>query len=192
LSYDKIGEGSSQDLFDEQLAVRELLRSQETTDWLIISTGLFMSFLFVPSFGTVDLANKTVRALGSWSNRITLTTPQDIGRITADLVLDPRDLHRQVVFAAGDTVSYEQVAELVEERFGNVGFKRELWDDAALERQMEEEPGNTMVKYRDTFAKGVGVAWAVEETENQRRGMEMTDLKAYLKDMDDWAMEANA
>jgi hypothetical protein len=34
VDYDVIGGGSAQDLFDEQLDVRDLLRSQDRTEWL--------------------------------------------------------------------------------------------------------------------------------------------------------------
>jgi len=49
VDYDVIGRGSAQDLFDEQLDVRDALRSQSGTEWVIISTGMFTSFLFEPS-----------------------------------------------------------------------------------------------------------------------------------------------
>ncbi|KAH7162119.1 hypothetical protein B0J13DRAFT_431183 [Dactylonectria estremocensis] len=179
MDYDVIGEGSSQDLFDEQLEVRRVLRAQSQVDWVIVSTGLFMSFLFLAGFGVVDLEAKTVRALGSWDNRITLTTPGDIGRVTADLVLDPRDIKSQVAYTAGDTISYAELADLLDRHF-SVEFRRELWDAAELRRQMDEDP-NTMVKYRDTFAQGKGVAWDKEVSVNFQRGIKMTDVKAYLE-----------
>ncbi|KAJ3500641.1 hypothetical protein NM208_g17098 [Fusarium decemcellulare] len=37
-----------------------------------------------------------------------------------------------------------------------------------------------MVKYRDTFAQGRGVAWDKAKTVNEQRGIEMTDVKKYL------------
>ena len=37
VDYDVIGRGSAQDLFDEQLDVRDLLRAQDRTGWIIIS-----------------------------------------------------------------------------------------------------------------------------------------------------------
>jgi hypothetical protein len=157
MDYDVIGEGSSQDLFDEQLEVRKKLRAQRDVDWTIVSTGLFMSFLFLPDFGVVDLGNKIVRALGSWDNRITVTTPTDIGRVTADIILDPRGISHRVVYTAGDTISYGELADLLDEHF-DTKFKREVWDLEELKRQMESEP-SVMVKYRDTFAQGRGVAW---------------------------------
>ncbi|UKZ77089.1 hypothetical protein TrVFT333_004807 [Trichoderma virens FT-333] len=155
MDYDAIGLGSSQDLFDEQLGVRAMLRAQDATEWIIVSTGLFMSFLFVPEFGIVDFSTKTVRGLGSWDNSITLTTPVDIGRATAEVVLDPQGVKNQCVYVAGDTLTYAQVGDLLDERFG-VQFRRELWDLDELAKQMREDPDNTMVKYRDTFAQGRG------------------------------------
>lgn len=187
MDYDAIGLGSSQDLFDEQLGVRALLRDQAATEWLIVSTGLFMSFLFVPAFGVVDLAAKTVRGLGAWDNRITLTTPEDIGRATAEVVLDPRGLVNQCVYVAGDTLSYAQVGDLLDDRFGT--FRRELWDHDELARQMREQPDSVMVKYRETFAQGRGVAWGQEKTLNRARGMEMTGVRAYLEAMDASVMD---
>ncbi|KAF5021306.1 hypothetical protein F66182_6704 [Fusarium sp. NRRL 66182] len=182
MDYDIIGQGSSQDLFDEQLQVRQRLRAQSEVDWTIVSTGLFMSFLFLAEFGVVDLGNKTVRALGSWENRITVTTPVDIGRVTADVVLDPRGIGKQVVYTAGDTISYGELADLLDGRF-ETPFKRQVWDLEALKRQMEQDP-NTMVKYRDTFAQGRGVAWDKDGTVNVERGIDVTDVKRYLEGLD--------
>lgn len=183
MDYDAIGRGSSQDLFDEQLGVRALLRDQTATEWLIVSTGLFMSFLFVPAFGVVDLAARTVRGLGAWHNRITLTTPADIGRATAEVVLDPRGLANECVYVAGDTLSYAQLGDLLDERFATP-FRRELWDLDELARQRREQPDSVMVKYRDTFAQGRGVAWGQDKTLNRARGMQMTGVRAYLEAMD--------
>lgn len=84
VDFEVIGRGSPQDLFDAQLDVRELLRAQDKTEWVIISTGMFTSFLFEPVFEVVDFENDTVNALGSLENSVTLTTPDDIGTLTAD------------------------------------------------------------------------------------------------------------
>ncbi|CAK7215647.1 hypothetical protein SBRCBS47491_002552 [Sporothrix bragantina] len=179
MDYDAIGTGSSQDLFDEQLAVRRLLRAQEALDWTIVSTGLFMSFLFLADFGVVDLPAKTVRGLGRWDNRITVTTPMDIGTVTADVVLDPQGLHHQVVYVAGDTITYAQLADLLDNHY-QTPFKRELWGLDVLEKQMDEDP-NTMVKYRDTFAQGRGVAWDKAQTVNAKRNIPVTDAAEYIQ-----------
>lgn len=76
MDYEVIGRGSSQALFDEMLDVRDLLRSQTTVGWTIVSTGLSFSFLFAKEFQVVDTAARTACALGSWENQITLSKSQ--------------------------------------------------------------------------------------------------------------------
>jgi len=57
-------------------------------EWVIVSMGMFTSFPFEPSFGVVDLAQNTVRALRNWDTAVTVTTPEDIGVLTAEIVLE--------------------------------------------------------------------------------------------------------
>lgn len=185
IDYDVVGQGSAQDLFDEQLQVRQLLRSQSQLGWTIASTGLFMSFLFLPAFGVVDLQRKTVRALGGWDRKITLTAARDIGRMAAVVVYEPRGEEEEeegVVYVAGDTVTYARVAELVEGRFGGE-WKREVWTEEGLKERLKENPEDGMLKYASVWAKGDGVAWEMEETLNRRRGVEMMGLEGYLREM---------
>ncbi|KXJ86532.1 hypothetical protein Micbo1qcDRAFT_126122 [Microdochium bolleyi] len=196
MDFEAVGRGSAQDLFDEQIAVRERLRGlrdddtsskgRRQLDWRIFSTGLFMSFLFLQDFGVVDVPRRTVRALGSWDNEITLTVPRDIGPAVAEGVFDPP--RENVVYIAGDTVSYARIAELVEERYG-AGFTRELWDSEALRRRKEEDGDVGMYKYRDTFAQGRGVSWDKKATFSAARGLDMMDLKTYLRTLDDDGQE---
>ncbi|KAI0426398.1 hypothetical protein F5Y09DRAFT_66919 [Xylaria sp. FL1042] len=184
IDYDVIGAGSAQDLFDEQLEVRRLLRAQEKVDWVIVSTGLFVSFIFVPEFGLVDPKTRTLRALGSWDTQVSVTTPRDIGRVAAEIVFEPRDISRQVVFVAGDTVSYGEVANLVQKRFGGQ-WKRELWDMPLLQRRLEDDPDDGMVKYQNVFGAGRGVAWNMADTVNAQRGMKMQTVEDYLRGLED-------
>ncbi|CEI38507.1 hypothetical protein FVEN_g11684 [Fusarium venenatum] len=183
MDYDAIGKGTSQDLFDKQIDVRDKLRAQKEVDWTIVSTGLFMSFLFRADFGVVDLSQKIVRGLGSWETEITLTTPPDIGRVTAELILDPRGIGSRPVYIAGDTFTYGRLADLLDAHF-ETKFKRELWNFEILAKQAEDEPDNKMIKYRYSFAQGRGVAWPKEGTFNVERGIELTDVKTYLEKMD--------
>ncbi|KAH8161825.1 hypothetical protein CIB48_g6420 [Xylaria polymorpha] len=184
IDYDIVGVASAQDLFDEQLEVRKLLRAQSEVDWVIVSTGLFVSFIFVPEFGPVDLKARTLRALGSWDIRLSVTTPRDIGRVAAGIVYEPHDIHSRVVFVAGDTVSYGDVADLVERRFGGQ-WKRELWDMQTLQLRLEANPDDGMVKYQNVFGAGKGVAWDLADTLNAQRGMEMQTVEDYLQEMED-------
>ncbi|KAL8718390.1 MAG: hypothetical protein Q9225_004465 [Loekoesia sp. 1 TL-2023] len=184
VDYDIIGPDAAGGLFREQCEVRQLLRAQEATKWTIVSTGMFTSFLFEAFFGVVDRADGVagkeivVRALGSWENKVTVTTPEDIGRVVAELVL--RDEKTGVVFTAGDTVSYQQVADLVEQKIGNKKVQRELWDLEYLRSELGQDPENAIKKYRVVFAEGKGVSWEKEVTVNQLRSIQTVDVKSFL------------
>ncbi len=118
VDFEIIGRGSAQDLFDEQLDVRELLRSQNATKWVIISTGLFTSYLFQPFFGVVDFDKKVVNALGSLNTAVTVTTPDDIGMLTAEIFFEEPAIENSIVYIAGDTITYKQLGDVVESLSG--------------------------------------------------------------------------
>lgn len=179
LDYDSIGHGSSQDLFTEQLDVRDLLRRQTKTTWVVISSGIFMSFLFEAAFGVVSSDRKTVRALGGWNNQVTVTTAMDIGKVVAEVVYAVPELNG-VVFIAGETLTYERIAEVVENIPGTV-IEREDWSIERLQEELVADPDNGMKKYRVVLAEGKGTAWDREGTFNARRGMSFQNVEEWVK-----------
>ncbi|KAK3297251.1 uncharacterized protein B0H64DRAFT_440724 [Chaetomium fimeti] len=143
--------------------------------------GAVYEFLFLRGFGVVDLKGRVVRGLGAWGNRVTVTDVEGIGRAVAEVVFEPGETENRVVYVAGDTVSYGEVADIVEAGFGG-GFKRELWDRDFLRERLEQEPEDLMLKYQNVFGAGVGVSWEMERTLNYRRGVKLTDLRKYVED----------
>ncbi|KAI9692992.1 MAG: hypothetical protein M1822_004987 [Bathelium mastoideum] len=97
VDYDVIGQGSAQELFGEQVGVREMLRAQEggRTRWVVVSVGMFMSFLLEAAFGVVERDGGGrvvgVNALGGWDTRVTVTGVEDIGKMVAELVFGSRE-----------------------------------------------------------------------------------------------------
>lgn len=180
VDYEEIGEGSAQDLFDEMLQVRRLLRSQTRTTWTIISTGLFMSYLFLADFGVVDLEKRIARALGSWDNRVTVTTPHDIGRLTAEMVFVPDGTLNEVVHIGGDTVSYGQLADILDES-SRESFEREEWGLPFLKDRLAANPRNLWYKYQCIFGDGKGISWNMAKTLNGQRDISMITVKDYVK-----------
>jgi len=180
VDFEAIGRGSPQDIFDAQLDVRELLRSQSKTEWVIISTGMFMSYLFEPEFGVVDLKNSAVHALGSLDTAVTLTTPDDIGVLTAEIVFFEPTIRNEIVFLAGDTVTYGEVADKLEAALGRP-FSRSEWTIPFLMEELARDPQNMMRKYRAVFAQGRGVAWDKTGTFNHRNAIPVTDLTAWIE-----------
>lgn len=184
VDYDVIGRGSAQTLFDEQLDVRDLLRGQSGTEWIIISTGMFTSFLFEGYFGVVDLeyggGKGIVRALGSWENKVTLTTPEDIGKLTAAIVFESKPpFKNEVVFTAGETISYGKVVDLVDEVMEKK-VEREVWTVPALKEDLAKDPENPIAKYRVVFAEGKGCYWDKEGTFNAKNGIEVEDVRGWM------------
>ncbi|MCA8235998.1 aromatic alcohol reductase [Burkholderia cenocepacia] len=179
VDFDVIGRGSPQDIFDAQLDVRELLRGQHQTEWVIISTGMFTSYLFEPDFGVVDLQNDTVHALGSLDTAVTLTTPDDIGALTAAIVFAQPRIRNEIVYLAGDTVTYGEVADKLEAALGRP-FSRSVWSEQYLLDELARDPNNMMRKYRAAFAQGRGVAWDKSGTFNQRHAIPVTDVASWI------------
>ncbi|MEK6290141.1 MAG: aromatic alcohol reductase [Paraburkholderia tropica] len=179
VDFDVIGRGSPQDIFDAQLDVRELLRSQHDTEWVIISTGMFMSYLFEPEFGVVDLQNDAVHALGSLDTAVTLTTPDDIGALTAAIVFAQPRIRNEIVYLAGDTVTYGEVADKLQAGLGRQ-FSRSVWSEQYLLDELARDPNNMMRKYRAAFAQGRGVAWDKRGTFNQRHAIPVTDVASWI------------
>ncbi|CAA9347428.1 Putative oxidoreductase [uncultured Leptolyngbya sp.] len=181
VDYDVIGRGSAQDLFDEQLDVRDFLRAQDRMEWVIVSTGMFTSFLFEPSFGVVDLALNTVHALGSWETAVTVTTPEDIGTLTAQICFAEPRIANSIVYTAGDTITYGRLADLVETVLGRE-IKREAWSVPYLQDELAKDPEDSLKKYRVVFAQGRGVAWEIEKTFNFQRSIDTRNVEQWARE----------
>lgn len=180
VDYDIVGKGSGQPVFDEQYEVRGLLRAQTRTEWVIVSTGMFTSFLFQPAFGLVDVDAGIVRGLGSWDTQVTVTTPEDIGRLTIEILLERPRIANKVVYVASDTLSYRKLADLVDEVMGR-HFRRELLTIDMLVAELARHPENGMARYRLGFARGDGMWWDKAGTYNAVRRIPTTDTKAWLQ-----------
>lgn len=185
IDYDAIGRGSGQTLFDEQLDVRGLLRAQTAVDWVIVSTGIFISFVFEDFFGVVEGAKGTtkeavtVRALGSWENGLSVTAVEDIGRLTAAILVD-NSVKQEVVYVSGDTFTYDGLAQIVSSVLGR-DVQRVLWSQEQLAQDLERDPDNTICKYRVAFAAGKGVSWNQAETYNARKGISVLNIPQYIE-----------
>ncbi len=114
--YDEIGRGSAQTLFDEQLDVRDLPRSQHTTEWVIISTGMFTSFLFEPESRRRGSACQY--ACMRWEAGTTKSPSPPQTSLSACSPPTSSSPNRVFVtpslYLAGDTVSYRELADIVD------------------------------------------------------------------------------
>jgi hypothetical protein len=180
VDYDIVGRGSGQPVFDEQYEVRQLLRSQKETEWVIVSTGMFTSFLFEPAFDVVDLHRRTIHALGSWDTKVTVTTPEDIGKLTTEVLLAEPRIVNEIVYVAGETISYRRLAEVVE-RVTGCEFEKVEWSLEKLRADLAAAPTDVMARYRTAFARGDGMWWDPSKTFNAQRGIQVTNVEEYLR-----------
>jgi hypothetical protein len=138
-------------------------------EWVIVSTGMFTSFLFEPSIGLVSAERDTVMAIGSWENAITVTSPRDIGRLTAEIALAAPEI-KGVIFTAGDTVSMQRLAHIVDGVLDRK-VKRTLKTVPQLKEELAAASSNAILKYQVVFGEGVGVSWDKAKTFNVQRGI---------------------
>lgn len=178
VDFEVIGRGSAQDLFDEQLDVRELLRSQNATKWVIVSTGMFTSYLFEPFFNILDLKKKSINAIGGWDT-------DDIGRFTAEIFFTEPEIENEIVYIAGDTITYGDLADIAESLSGQ-NYERTLSDITEITDDLKNDPTNFVKKYRSIFGAGRGVSWPIENTFNGKNGITTTSAKQWAKENIDW------
>ena len=180
VNYDVVGKGSGQPVWDEQYDVRTLLREQNMTEWVIVSTGMFTSFLFEPAFDVVNLSKKTINALGSWETQVTVTSPADIGRLTTEIYLHQPRVANEMVFVAGETTSYGKLAETVE-RITKQTFAKNVLTLPALLAALDLHPDDQMLRYRAAFARGDGMWWPMSNTWNVQNNMPTQNIESWLK-----------
>jgi uncharacterized protein YbjT (DUF2867 family) len=185
VDYDIVGDGRGlMPLFGEQKQVRDLLRAdaaESCVQYTILQTGIFMSFLFEQFWGIVDRQGERIkiRALRNWDHKVTVTDVDDIGKVLARIVCGDVHAENQVLYAAGDTVSYAQLADIVE-RITGKETERQEWSTAYLEAELAKDPDNTTKKYRLVFAKD-GMWWDKELSVNHKLRLDVTDVETYAR-----------
>jgi len=115
-----------------------------------------------------------------------LTAVDDIGKVIADLVVNPlekrNDKGGSVVYTCGQTVTYAELADVVEKVVGpGVQVAREEWSLESLTTELEKDPENALKKYRVWFAKSEGVRWSQEKTINAQRGIDTIGVEQWLR-----------
>lgn len=179
VNYDVVGKGSGQPVWDEQYDVRTLLREQSATEWVIVSTGMFTSFLFEPAFDVVNLSKRTINALGGWETQVTVTSPADIGRLTTEIYLHQPRIANEVIFVAGETTSYGKLAETVE-RVTKQPFTKNVLTLPALRDALRLHPDDPMLRYRVAFALGDGMWWPMSQTWNAQHTIPTQNIASWL------------
>jgi len=124
---------------------------QDRTEWVIVSTGMFTSFLFEPSFGVVDGAKYRARALG---RDTAVTVTRDIGTLTAEIIFAEPPVINRVVYTAGDiTVTYARL-DIVDSV-----LSRKAGGNGVLGRNELAKDPDDPIKNTGWCSQGKGVSW---------------------------------
>lgn len=81
---------------------------------------------------------------------------------------------------AGDTITYGELAEVVERVTGHE-FEKTLWSLDKLRADLMQTPDDVMTRYRAAFALGDGMWWDKANTFNTKHGIETVDIEHYLR-----------
>ena len=88
-----------------------------------------------------------------------------------------------VVFAAGETVTYGELADVVQKVVGRrAKVRREEWSLEHLRAELEKDPKDQTKRYRVFFGEGNGVSWDKEKTINAERNIESTGVEQWLRE----------
>ena len=110
-----------------------------------------------------------------------MTDVADIGKVLARVVAGDVKADNRIVYAAGDTVSYKELADVIERVTGN-WILREEWTIPHLEAELTKDPDDLIRKYRLVFARD-GVWWGKDGTVNHRLGIPVMDVETYARSL---------
>lgn len=100
---------------------------------------------------------------------------------TANIVFAEPKVKNEVVFVAGQTISYNELATLVEEVLQKQ-VKREEWSLSLMKEWLQKSPNDFIQKYRVVFGEGKGVSWDTDHTWNIKRGIEVKNVRGWMRE----------
>lgn len=173
-------------LLHNKRQVREAMLASGV-DWTVVLVGAFLEWFVDSAFFGFDLANNTVIAPGSLSAAITLTSLRDIGRLTADAVLD--DGTRNSVVRLGQPITYQQAADIVDATYNSSPSRKrpamtrttKTIDDR--QREVEADPHNLPARFAILLATQKGISWPEQETYSNQRAYQQRTFTDAVRDL---------
>lgn len=110
------------------------------------------------------------------------TASKTLGRMIAEILLGAKSkigFSNQAIFIAGDTLSYADLALLLEEATGKP-VQRTLRTVQSARSDLAKEPNNEIYKYQVVFGEGRGVSWDLSKTWNHEHGILGLSVQEYM------------
>ena len=119
--------------------------------------------------------------MGGWDNAVTITTAEDVGKLTAEILFAEPTLEDKVIYIAGDTITYRNLADSID-RVLQRHVERVRWTVLDLKNRLAADPDDALAKYRVVFAEGRGVAWPKSGTFNAQRELPVVGLEEWMQE----------
>jgi hypothetical protein len=89
-------------------------------------------------------------------------------------------LANEVVFIAGDTLNYRELANTIDQVL-NRKVERVEWPLPMLRDDLIAAPDDSIRKYRAVFAEGKGVAWPKADSYNAKKKINTMTVSQWIK-----------
>ena len=126
-------------------------------DYSLLFVGLFSEFLVGYTIAGVDLERGVVTAPGSWEARLNTTPLEEIGWLVAAAVVDPQA--RNAVLYSGETVTYKQLADLVDAARGKP-VERRIRTVEDAQKAVDADTHDFAARLAGVVADGRGASWS--------------------------------
>lgn len=197
VSLTTIGRGSVVgDILDAKLEQRELLaaarQQRPEFNYACIEVGSFAEWLVSTPLQGVNLASRTVTALGGLQAYITATSLHDIGAGLEHLIshADYSTLNSNAVKFGSFTLSYADLLRALEQVTGTSFAVHSVAADELRLRLQQQERSNdrsaVLTRFHILFAErggalDQGVAWSTEESYLHKHQLQRTSLEQVIK-----------
>jgi len=125
-------------------------------DYSLLYVGVFTEFLVGYPIAGVDLQRGMVAAPGSWQARVTTTPIEEAAWLTAAAVVDPQA--RNATLYSGETVTYQQLADMVDAARGKPVERRIRTVDEA-HKAVDANTNDFAARLVSVLADGRGASW---------------------------------
>lgn len=141
-----------------KIAVQKALK-EAGMDYTLLFVGLFTEFFVLYPIAGVDLQNGAIAAPGSWETKVSTTSLEEAGWLTAVAVVEPRA--RNARLYSGDTVTYKQLADMLDTARGKP-LQRSIRTAADAKAEVDKDPNDLSLfpaRLVCTLIDGKGTWW---------------------------------
>jgi len=177
---EQIGLGSVVPLFDAKIKILDAVKSSGMI-WTEVTPGTFMEWMLGTAFFGVNVATRTLTIPFSGKTAVSLTSLVDIGMLLADAIVTGRGRNANIHFA-GSTVTYDQLAEILQSVGGGAAWKKVIRSESELKNAIAADPKDFVARFAYLMASVPRASsWPVSESYNGKFGIATISIQQIAK-----------